>query len=171
MTAAPEPLPTASSKCIASTASPSADYVPFYFTPWSPMLYNIQTGWGGVVQRSAEEIVFLVTSAARVEELGLSCLVTDSHAVIQTAQFFCMPDGLNEVDWELLRRRDFRRDPEDPKKLERYQAEALIHRRVPAEALLKLTCGTRDAEDRLKSQIRRAGIELDVAAQPDWYFQ
>jgi ssDNA thymidine ADP-ribosyltransferase, DarT len=24
------------------------DYVPFYFTPFSPMLYNIKTGWGGI---------------------------------------------------------------------------------------------------------------------------
>ena len=24
-----------------------SDYVPFYFTPYSPMLYNIRTGWGG----------------------------------------------------------------------------------------------------------------------------
>ena len=24
------------------------DYVPFYFTPFSPMLRNINTGWGGI---------------------------------------------------------------------------------------------------------------------------
>jgi len=24
-----------------------SDYIPFYFTPYSPMLYNIKTGWGG----------------------------------------------------------------------------------------------------------------------------
>src|SRR6476469_2089684 len=25
-----------------------SDYVPFYFTPHSPMLYNIKTGWNGI---------------------------------------------------------------------------------------------------------------------------
>jgi hypothetical protein len=25
-----------------------SDYVPFYFTPFSPMLLNIKTGWGGI---------------------------------------------------------------------------------------------------------------------------
>lgn len=25
-----------------------SDYVPFYFTPYSPMLYNIKTGWRGI---------------------------------------------------------------------------------------------------------------------------
>lgn len=29
-----------------------ADYVPFYFTPFSPMLYNINTGFGGVEERA-----------------------------------------------------------------------------------------------------------------------
>ncbi len=28
------------------------DYVPFYFTPFSPMLRNIHTGWGGIQRRS-----------------------------------------------------------------------------------------------------------------------
>ena len=27
------------------------DYVPFYFTPFSPMLFNIKTGWNGVQKR------------------------------------------------------------------------------------------------------------------------
>lgn len=27
------------------------DYVPFYFTPFSPMLRNIHTGWGGIRPR------------------------------------------------------------------------------------------------------------------------
>lgn len=27
------------------------DYVPFYFTPFSPMLWNIHTGWGGIQRR------------------------------------------------------------------------------------------------------------------------
>jgi hypothetical protein len=30
------------------------------------------------------------------------------------------------VDWPLLQKRDFKRDPDDPAKLERYQAEALV---------------------------------------------
>ena len=36
-----------------------SDYVPFYFTPFSPMLRNITTGWGGVKRRSNDEIVIL----------------------------------------------------------------------------------------------------------------
>lgn len=28
-----------------------SDYVPFYFTPFSPMLYNIKTGFNGITKR------------------------------------------------------------------------------------------------------------------------
>lgn len=42
-----------------------ADYIPFYFTPCSPMLYNIKTGHGNIRQRRNEEIVILVSSLHR----------------------------------------------------------------------------------------------------------
>ncbi len=38
------------------------DYVPFYFTPYSPMLYNIKTGYGNIRKRGNNEIVVLVSS-------------------------------------------------------------------------------------------------------------
>ena len=36
-----------------------ADYVPFYFTPCTPMLTNIRTGWNNVIRRPPSELVFL----------------------------------------------------------------------------------------------------------------
>lgn len=46
-----------------------ADYVPFYFTPFSVMMMNIHSGWG-VRQRQNEEIVILVSSLPRVHDRG-----------------------------------------------------------------------------------------------------
>src|SRR5215216_910607 len=39
-----------------------ADYVPFCFTPCSPMLLNITTGYRGIQKRDKAEIVVLVSS-------------------------------------------------------------------------------------------------------------
>ncbi|MEO1609407.1 MAG: DarT ssDNA thymidine ADP-ribosyltransferase family protein [Pseudomonadota bacterium] len=39
-----------------------SDYVPFYFTPFTPMLYNIKTRYGGVSQNPMEDIIILVSS-------------------------------------------------------------------------------------------------------------
>src|SRR5437867_3625919 len=63
------------------------DYVPFYFTPLSPMLYNIQTGRNGTQQRSKDEIVILVSSLHKIAELGLPFVFTDRHAYQKTAVF------------------------------------------------------------------------------------
>jgi hypothetical protein len=56
-----------------------ADYVPFYFTPFSVMMKNIHSGWS-VQQRSNDEIVILVTSLPRVAQMGLPFVFTNAHA-------------------------------------------------------------------------------------------
>ena len=101
-----------------------SDYVPFYFTPHTPMLLNIKTGFGGINARRNEDIVIIVTNLQRLEELNLSFVFTDRHAYLNSARFFNTVNDLSVIDWALLSRRDFKRDPNDPGKMERYQAEA-----------------------------------------------
>jgi hypothetical protein len=45
------------------------DYVPFYFTPFSIMMFNIHTGYN-VRQVPNEEIVILVSSLTELRSLG-----------------------------------------------------------------------------------------------------
>ena len=98
------------------------DYVPFYFTPFSIMMYNIHTGYG-VPQVPNEEIVILVSSLFEVSKLRIPFAFTDQHAYPIMARYFTDLDDLGEVRWDLLNRKDFRHDPDDPGKKERYQAE------------------------------------------------
>ena len=39
-----------------------SDYVPFYFTPFTPMLYNIKTGYNGITKQPIEDIIIMVSS-------------------------------------------------------------------------------------------------------------
>jgi ssDNA thymidine ADP-ribosyltransferase, DarT len=148
-----------------------ADYVPFYFTPYSPMLFNIRTGYGGIQQRRNDEIVSLVSSLGRLEELGVRYVFTDRHALFAAARFFNRRADLRHVDFDLLQRRDFQRDENDPGKLERYQAEALAHQCVPVEALLGVVCYTQEAQREVEAAIASAGVDLRVFSRPGWYFQ
>jgi len=100
------------------------DYIPFYFTPFSPMMYNIHTGRGGVAHVANEDICILVSGLHRVVELGLPFVFTDRHAYTQLAQYFDNLAGLSQIDWALLQARNFKRNPDDPEQIERYQAEA-----------------------------------------------
>ena len=121
-----------------------SQYIPFYFTPYSPMLYNIKTGYGDIRQRSNEEIVILVSSLLALEDHGVRYVFTDRHAYLATASFFNdRMTSLRQVDFELLQRRDFKREEKsDPGKMERYQAEALAFGQIPVSALLGLACYT-----------------------------
>jgi hypothetical protein len=147
-----------------------ADYIPFYFTPYSPMLYNIKTGYG-VQQRPNDDIVILISSLIKLEELGISYLFTDRHAVLAAARFFSHRADLEHVDFELLQRRDFKRDDNDPGKLERYQAEALAYRHLPMEALMGVACYSQAIGQKVEAAIFSAGIRVNIVARPDWYFR
>lgn len=146
------------------------DYVPFYFTPFSPMLRNIHTGWGGIQRRANEEIVILVSSLYQVAGLGLPFLFTDCHAYYQWADFYTDLADLDKIDWPLLQARDFKRDSEDPAKFERYQAEALIHRYLPVDGLLGIVCYTDALKQRIEQEIQSRNLNLSVYARTGWYF-
>ncbi|NWC91074.1 MULTISPECIES: DUF4433 domain-containing protein [unclassified Pseudomonas] len=147
-----------------------ADYVPFYFTPFSVMMKNIHSGWS-VQQRSNDEIVILVSSLYRVEQLGLPFVFTNAHAYPDWTNYYSDLANLGEIDWPILQRRDFKRDPDDPRKMERYQAEALIHHHLPITGLLGIMCYTDAMKERIEQDVAARGLRLSVHARPGWYFQ
>lgn len=147
-----------------------ADYVPHYFTPYSPMLYNIKTGYNGITQRANDEIVILVSSLHRLRELELPFVFANRHAYLQTAEFFADLADLNRIDWPLLCSRNFKRDPDDPDKFARYEAEALVHRQLPLAGLLGAVCYTMAVRDGIDQLLGQRGLALNVQVLPGWYF-
>lgn len=145
------------------------DYVPFYFTPFSVMLKNIQSG-RGVKQRSQEEIVILVSSMRHIHKQALPFLFTDCHAYYQWANFYDDLADLDKIDWPLLQQRNFKRNPDDPAQFERYQAEALIHQQLPIAGLLGIICYTKKLESNIEQQVQARGLTLRVYARTGWYF-
>lgn len=147
-----------------------SDYVPFYFTPFSPMLYNIHTGRGDVPRRGNEDICILVSSVHKVQALNLGFVFTDRHAYSPLARYFNDVADLGQVDWSLLQARNFKRNPDDPEQIERYQAEALVHRHMPITGLIGIICYTQTVKDVIDIQIQAQDLQLDVRAMPQWYF-
>lgn len=146
------------------------DCIPFYFTPFSPMMYNIHTGRGGVKRINNEDIVILVSGMHKVLEMDLSFVFTDRHAYPVTTNYYNNLKSLAAIDWELLQQRDFQRDPDDPEKVERYQAEALVYKHMPIKALLGAVCYRQDVSEELQKQAHSLGVKLDIRCRPTWYF-
>lgn len=147
-----------------------SDYVPFYFTPFSPMMYNIHTGYGGITKQRNEDIVILVSSIRRLINSGVPFVFSDRHAYLLTARFSHDPADLDWIDWQMLAASDFRRDPNDPSKFERYEAEALVRTHVPINALIGIACYNDAVTQMISAGLMAAGTAVQVRARPRWYF-
>jgi hypothetical protein len=147
-----------------------SDYVPFYFTPFSIMMYNIKTGYGGIQRVPNEEIVILVSSLRKVLELGIPFAFTDRHAHVRWANYFTDLEQLGEVDWPLLNSRNFSHNPDDPDKKARYQAEALIWKSVPLQALTGVCCYTEGVRSWIQDALDERDSKLRTTVQANWYF-
>jgi hypothetical protein len=160
---ATRPVPLAPGGCL-------GDFVPFYFTPWSIMMYNIKTGYNNVIQRPNAEIAILVSSLHKWQQLGVAFLFTNGHAYMEESDYFNDLANLHQIDWNLLQRKDFKKDPEDPGKLGRYQAEALVHRHLSIEALLGIACYDSATQVTLDAEVQQRRLSTPVKAIPIWYF-
>lgn len=146
-----------------------SDYVPFYFTPFSIMMYNIHTGYG-VPHVPNGQIVVLVSSLPTIQGKGIPFVFTNQHAYPVTADYFNHLADLDKIDWPLLQSRDFSHNPEDPGKKERYQAEALVHQHVPLDALLGIGCYSARAQSVLQKELAVRNVNIRTVVQPNWYF-
>ncbi|WP_269931800.1 type II toxin-antitoxin system toxin DNA ADP-ribosyl transferase DarT [Aminobacter sp. HY435] len=144
-----------------------SDYVPFYFTPYSPMLYNIKTGYNGIKQRSMRDIVILVSSLHHLTKLKVPFVFADRHAYLRMAQFSDDLADLDRIIWPTLQARDFKRDDVD--KFEKYQAEALVHKHVPLAALLGIVCYDEKMKAEVEAEAAKAGATAKVLAERRWF--
>jgi hypothetical protein len=146
------------------------DYVPFYFTPRTPMLLNLCTGHGGIVRRPNADIVIAVACLHDLQARALPFVFTDRHAYLATAAFFTDLEDLDALAWGAWQASDFRRDPDNPDRFERYQAEALVYRHLPLDALRGLVCFDDDTQVYVNGLLEARRAALKVAVRPGWYF-
>lgn len=149
---------------------PLSDYVPFYFTPRSIMLFNIVTGHKDTPVVPRSEIVTIVAKLRKIRSAGIRAIFTDQHAVSNTARYFDDLGDLKEIDWGILRRSDFKHNPDDPGKTLRYHAEALVHRFLPCEQIAGIACRGENEKGTLEEFGRAVGMDLKIVVRPDWFF-
>ena len=65
-----------------------SDYIPFYFTPLSMMVYNIHTGYGGIRRVRNADIVMMVTSFRKLVEQGIPSLHRQTRISEDSLFFF-----------------------------------------------------------------------------------
>jgi hypothetical protein len=147
-----------------------SDYVPFYFSPRSLMLYQIYTGKVPTYQGGQEPIIYLVTSIERITSQGGAFVFSDRHAKTTVASFFDQTDDLTELDWEAIRSTDFKRRLDDPSRNERKQAEFLVHRFVPWNCILGIGVYSQKWKTDCETILANYGHSTPVKICTGWYF-
>lgn len=147
-----------------------SDYIPFYFTPYSPMLLNIKTGYNGIQKRANEEIIILVSSLHKLNAEDVQFLFSDQHAYLAGTQFYSDMDKVSEIDWKILQARDFKRDNDDLGKFDRYMAEALVYKFLPIKALSGVVCYDNATHKSISEQVAVKKLDFKIVKKPGWYF-
>ena len=141
------------------------DYVPFYFTPASPMMYNIHTGYN-VPKVANEDIIILVASLNSLKNnSSVNFVFTNMHALMAYADFYSDLQHLNSIDWGILQNCNFTRV-----NMERYQAEALIHQHLPIEQLEAILCYSETVRSEVEGYLKQHGKNMKVRVAQHMYF-
>lgn len=114
------------------------DYIPFYFSNRTPMLFTIQRGYNGVPQTLATNIVYCVCSVADIVYAGLNFIFTDGHAVDGITKFYTKSaiQHINSIVDFLAVNEKFWNDKDVDLK-RRKQAEFLVEDDIPNHLIEK----------------------------------
>jgi hypothetical protein len=147
-----------------------ADYVPFYFTVKSPMLYVITMGNDlEVIKIPPEEIIYIVSSVERLEELKIKYVFTDRHAKLEYAQFFNKYSDLQRLNWEIIKSDEWGRQY-GPERKEIKQAECLIYKHLPLSAIVGIGCKTERLYNIVSTMIQTSKQKIIIQTKPEWYY-
>lgn len=125
------------------------DYVPFYFGPLSPMLYQLKTGWVRGYDEGQEPIIYLVSSVQAVIEANTRFVFSDGHGIAAFSSWYDDLAQLCEVDWNMVGQRYWSENSLDNDRMRRKQAEFLVYRFLPWKTLL----GIAVLNDKIKSEV------------------
>jgi hypothetical protein len=147
------------------------DYVPFYFTPKSIMLYNIITGyWHPLVPRRNRSEILVIR--CMIKELATlpRWFFTDGQGNDMASGHYNDLTDLDNIDWQCIQNSNFTKSDGDFDRPRRYQAEFLVHHEVPIDSIESLNVYNQQAADVLAVILNENNINLAVNIQPLYFF-
>jgi hypothetical protein len=100
-----------------------ADYIPFYFGPRSPMLYQIASGWEDIEKHPQDNIIYYISSIDQIRSARLKYFFTDGHGRSRTSTAYTDDKDLQKLDWDAIYATNWRSDETDLRRKEKKQAE------------------------------------------------
>ncbi|HBB01206.1 MAG TPA: hypothetical protein DCZ19_09085 [Porphyromonadaceae bacterium] len=147
------------------------DYVPFYFTPKSIMLFNIITGYHHpiVPKRNKNEILVIRCLIEVLANLP-KWFFTDGQGNDMISNHYNNLADLIQIDWDCIQQSNFSKNDGDYDRPRRYQAEFLVYNEVPLEYIESLNVYDQITADRVNNLLNKNNINLTVNVQPQYFF-
>jgi len=142
------------------------DYIPFYFATCSPMLYAIHKGKVENYQQGQEPLIYLVTTAQKIESENKQFVFSDGHPAMQYSKFFDRLIYLNNVDWKVMKSK-YWNDFTDGRT--RREAEFLVYEHLPWDLVTYIGVGNAAMEQSVNSILIAAIHKPKILIRPNWY--
>lgn len=147
------------------------DYIPFYFTPRSIMLYNIVTGyWEPIVPKIAKKDLIIIQCEINVLTKANRFFFTNGQANDALTKHYSDLSQLNEVDWKIIQQSEFNKSAADFDKARRYQAEFLVYYHVPVTAIESILVYNEGTAKFVINELSQSGVTLPIHISPKSFF-
>lgn len=148
------------------------DFVPFYFSVRTPMLYNIKTGHG-VPPFPQEDIIYLCCKFTELASDDFTWCYTNGNASVAITKYFSNLENIEtDIDWRSINTADFRDDNADgdEDRIRKKHAELLIKEHVPANYIKRIVVYNQDAKKSVKDIVKKVGADIDILVNPNSKF-
>jgi hypothetical protein len=148
------------------------DYVPFYFTPKSMMLFNIITGFRAplVPKRNKQDVIIVRCLIEKLSQLERFFFTDGQANVVSITEHYNNLSHLDKVDWKIIQSADFKNEAGDTDKQRRYQAEFLVYHHVPIEYIESINVYNEIAANFVKTALAKTPLLLPINITPEYFF-
>jgi len=148
------------------------DYVPFYFSVRTPMLYNIITGHG-VPAKPQDSIIYLCCELSDLASDKFQWCYTNGNAAAAITRFYTTLQNVDKnIDWHSIYTTDFRDENADgdEDRIRKKHAEFLVKGHVPVEYIKVIVVLNDQKAIEVKSILDKLDLNIKVHINQKFYF-
>ena len=147
------------------------DYVPFYFSVRTPMLYNIITGHG-VPASPQKDIIYLCCKLSELATENFQWCFTDGNAAKKISKFSTNLANIKHLDWQSIKTTDFRDDNTDgdEDRVRKKHAEILVKNHVPAEHINGIAVLNDETKEQVAAILEKLDLPIEIKIKKEFYF-
>lgn len=149
------------------------DYVPFYFSVRTPMLFNIHTG-RVTPEIQQEDIIYLCCKFNTLATENFQWCFTDGNAAKKITQFYNNVKDISCLDWKSIKTKDFRynNDDGDTDRVRKKHAEFLVKDHVPPEYIKAIVVLNDVKQQKVEKVLTQLRLKFSIYVNPkgEFYF-